>query len=169
MDDRKGPHISKLPLPPAERPRLTDRDTLTDKYGQGTGSPGAQIPRNIHKHSHRTQPQRETRAGPKQRWTDTGPDVRMNRDRRQTHSATESSVTQGPCKEAQTQIWTQHADTQNIERHAKSLQQTTTPYTHTHTHPPTKTSQPDTHNQTQTGTHTLLRTQEIALYGCTTT
>ena len=45
VDGHRKAHIySKLPPPPAERPRLTDRDTLTDKYGQDTGSPGHRYP-----------------------------------------------------------------------------------------------------------------------------
>lgn len=83
----------------------------------------------------------------------------MNRDRvSDTQCNRVLMGTQGPCKEAQTQIWTQHADTHtrtDMERHAKSLQQTN-PLIHTHTPPPKKPSQPDTQNQTQTGTHTLL-------------
>ena len=50
---------TEIPCPPTERPRLTHRDILTDKYGHGHGQSWAQTLRNIYKHSHRTQPHAE--------------------------------------------------------------------------------------------------------------
>lgn len=89
----------------------------------------------------------------------------MNRDRvSDTQCNRVLMGTQGPCKEAQTQIWTQHADTHtrtDMERHAKSLQQTN-PLIHTHTHPPKKTlttrhAKPDPNRHTHTAMNTRNR------------